>query len=143
MPWQPSRFSQNIDFVFQKVGKKKERNWKTSSFFSSHKVFKSNQGSLTFLFFFVKGQGEVQTIDKIKNCTIREKHAQFLLFRNCYPLSTATLNIHIRVYTQHLFLTLSQTSPCFYMSGYKSFENTVGKGEIACNSFWSSFHHFY
>ena len=29
------------------------------------------------------------------------------------------------------FLTLSQTSPCFYMSAEQSFENTVGKGEIA------------
>ena len=30
-------------------------------------------------------------------------------------------------------LNLSQTSPGFYMSQYKSFENTVGKGEIARN----------
>ena len=30
-------------------------------------------------------------------------------------------------------LTLSQTSPGFYMSAVQSFENTVGKGEIACN----------
>ena len=28
-------------------------------------------------------------------------------------------------------LTLSQTSPGFYVSHYKSLENTVGKGEIA------------
>ena len=28
-------------------------------------------------------------------------------------------------------LTLSQTSPGFYMLQYKSFENTTGKGEIA------------
>ena len=28
-------------------------------------------------------------------------------------------------------LTLSQTSPGFYVSRYKSFENTLGKGEIA------------
>ena len=30
-------------------------------------------------------------------------------------------------------LTLSQTCPCFKVSPFKSFENTVGKGEIACN----------
>ena len=47
-------------------------------------------------------------------------------------------------------LTLSQTSPGFY----ESFENTVGKGEIACNkqfllfpqcflSFWKTFCHFH
>ena len=30
-------------------------------------------------------------------------------------------------------LTLSQTSPGFYMSAVEVFENTVGKGEIACN----------
>ena len=29
------------------------------------------------------------------------------------------------------YLTLSQTSPCFYLSQYKSLENTMGKGEIA------------
>ena len=34
-----------------------------------------------------------------------------------------------------MYLTLSQTSPCFYVSAvdYKSFENTVGKEEIARN----------
>ena len=29
------------------------------------------------------------------------------------------------------FLTLSQTSPGFYVSAAQTFENTVGKGEIA------------
>ena len=32
-----------------------------------------------------------------------------------------------------LSLTLFQTSPGFYILQYKSFENTVGKAEIACN----------
>ena len=32
-------------------------------------------------------------------------------------------------------LTLSQTSPGFKCLLYKSFENTVGKGEIACNKY--------
>ena len=47
-------------------------------------------------------------------------------------------------------LTLSQTSPAFHMS----FENSVGKGEIACNEhflllpqcfllFWKTFCHFH
>ena len=31
------------------------------------------------------------------------------------------------------YLTLSQTSPGFYGRQYKSFENTAGKGETACN----------
>ena len=50
-------------------------------------------------------------------------------------------------------LTLSQTSPSFYMSAAKSFENTAGKGEIACYeqfllflqcflTFWRTFCHF-
>ena len=30
-------------------------------------------------------------------------------------------------------LTLSQTSPCFYVSAVQVFENTVGKGEITRN----------
>ena len=33
----------------------------------------------------------------------------------------------------NFFLSLSQTSPGFYVTQYKSFENTVGKGEIARN----------
>ena len=36
-------------------------------------------------------------------------------------------DLHHSFYT----LTLSQTSLAFYVSEYKSFENTVGKGEIA------------
>ena len=32
-----------------------------------------------------------------------------------------------------LILTLSQTSPSFYVSAVQVFENTVGKGEIARN----------
>ena len=50
-------------------------------------------------------------------------------------------------------LTLSKTSPGFTCLQYKSFENTVGKGEIACNekfllflqcflSVWITFCHF-
>ena len=35
--------------------------------------------------------------------------------------------------TKFLNLTLSQTSPGFTCLQYKSFENTVGKEEIACN----------
>ena len=49
-------------------------------------------------------------------------------------------------------ITLSQTIPCSMCLQYKSFENAVGKGEIACNkqflfyllhflSFWRTFHH--
>ena len=34
---------------------------------------------------------------------------------------------------QYHNFTLSQTSPSFYVLQYKSFENTVGKGEIAGN----------
>ena len=34
---------------------------------------------------------------------------------------------------QSVILTLSQTSPGFYLSVVKSFENTEGKGEIARN----------
>ena len=51
-------------------------------------------------------------------------------------------------------LTPSQTSPGFYVSAVKVFENTVGKGEIARNEqfllfpqcflpFWRTFCHFY
>ena len=35
--------------------------------------------------------------------------------------------------------TLSQTSPCFYVSTVQSFENTVGKKEIACNQQFLTF----
>ena len=34
---------------------------------------------------------------------------------------------------QYIGLTLSQTSPGFYVSAEQSFESTVGKGEIAHN----------
>ena len=41
----------------------------------------------------------------------------------------------LSIWTSLQRLTLSQTSPVFfYMSPFKSFENTVGKGEIAVNS---------
>ena len=51
-------------------------------------------------------------------------------------------------------LTLYQTGPGFTCLHYKSFENTVGKGEIACNEqillfpqcflpFWRTFCHFH
>ena len=50
-------------------------------------------------------------------------------------------------------LSLSQTSPCFMCLQYKSFENTVGKVEVALKKqfllfpqifvpFWRIFHHF-
>ena len=60
-----------------------------------------------------------------------------------------------RVMNVGITLTLSQTSPgFFYVSQYKSFENTVGKGEIARNeqfllfpqcflAFWRTFCHFH
>ena len=42
------------------------------------------------------------------------------------------VNRHILQVNGHLFsLNLSQTSPAFTCLQYKSFENTVGKGEIA------------
>ena len=37
------------------------------------------------------------------------------------------------IYTDKATLSLSQTSPGFYVSALNSFENTVGKGEIALN----------
>ena len=37
------------------------------------------------------------------------------------------------VFQQSVSLTLSQTSPVFLCLQYKSFENTVGKAEIAGN----------
>ena len=35
--------------------------------------------------------------------------------------------------SNHMWLTLSQTSPGFYVYAVQVFENTVGKGEIARN----------
>ena len=57
-------------------------------------------------------------------------------------------------YIYIFFLILSQTSPGFHMSVEQVFENTVGKGEIACNEqflllpqcfqpFWRTFCHFH
>ena len=54
----------------------------------------------------------------------------------------------------HKCTTLSQTSPGLYVSAVQSYENTVGKGEIAQNErfllsprwflpFWRTFCHFY
>ena len=82
----------------------------------------------------------------------------FPIFLQCCP----TLQKQIKFSEQHWsciwtsllycpVLSLSQTSPCLQ---YKSFENTVGKGEIACNkqffcfpqyflAFWNTFCHFH
>ena len=66
-------------------------------------------------------------------------------------INSLTDNLNAEVF--HLNLTLSQTSPCFSCLQYKSFVNTVRKGEIANYEqfllfpqcflpFWRTFCHF-
>ena len=50
-------------------------------------------------------------------------------------------NMALHSYISETLLTLSQTSPGFYMSAvYKSFENTGGKGELLATSNFSFSH---
>ena len=51
----------------------------------------------------------------------------------CLFMCLSAYNILVSVKALAGVLTLSQTSPGFYSLQYKSFENTVGKGEIARN----------
>ena len=92
--------------------------------------------------------------------------ANLFLFPHCLPplqrQSHQFLNIQFvvskrvqfgNVQSFVIWLTLSQTSPGFYCLLYKSFENTVGKGEIARYEqflfpqcflpIWRTFCHFY
>ena len=102
------------------------------------------------------------TQDKINVAQILENHSarkenyvgngknsdyqHFILFPQCFLMSSSTALCFYPI-------TLSQTSPWLYVSAYKSFENTVGKGEISCSEqfllfqqcflpFWKTFCHF-
>ena len=59
-------------------------------------------------------------------------YKQFLLFSQCFHTYLSLVRQNAALCG--MGITLSQTSPGFYVSvEYKSFENIVGKGEIARN----------
>ena len=79
------------------------------------------------------------------------RNEQFLLFLQCFLLYQKIVHVSLFVNVFDIIslfdaeleepkigiwgkgFTISQTSPGFMCLQYKSFENNVGKGEIACN----------
>ena len=66
--------------------------------------------------------------------------AHFDLTTTVYQFQFTVANISSQNQHPNQFLTLSQTILGFPCLQYKSFENTVGKGEIACNKQLLLFH---
>ena len=62
------------------------------------------------------------------------ENAGYIIQRNYFLFKEKLLDeVCVCVCVTFRFLAHSQTSPGFYVSFYKPFENTVGKGEIARN----------
>ena len=67
-------------------------------------------------------------------------YKQFLVFPQCFLQLAYISLVEQKTVLCGNVLTLSQTSPGFYVSAEQVFENTVGKGEIARNEQFSFSH---
>ena len=138
----------------------KEKLLITSNFFFSHSVFRrlvlwtcKNQGlfgkGLTCVFIIMCSKASESFVGKWEKMHLFIFGQCFVSSQREIPSFWIQLICHLS-----LILTLSQISPCFYVSAVKSFENTVEKGEIARNeqflffpqcilTDWKTFRHFH
>ena len=120
----------------------KEKLLVTSNFSFSHNVFYL----IWSLFFILRALENV--VCNLFQCD------QSKILSSCNGLNNGWMNSVLHLFQHTGKLTLSQTSPGFYVSAVQVFRNTVGKGEIAHKeqfllfpycflTFWKTFSHVY